>query len=87
MNEWNLGEKDKKGLKKKWEKAVLVGLVHQTQTEEQLEEFLDELAFLAMTAGAESVKRFTQKLPHPDRRTFIGSGKVEEIRQYIEALS
>lgn len=69
---------------KKEEKAVLVGLVHKDQTEQQLHEYLDELAFLAETAGATAVKRFTQKLPHPDSRTFIGKGKLEEIRQYIQ---
>ena len=53
----------------KEEKAVLVGLVHKDQTEQQLNEYLDELAFLAETAGAVAVKRFTQKLPHPDSRT------------------
>ncbi len=66
------------------ERAVLVGLVHKDQTEPQLQEYLDELAFLAETAGAVTVKRFTQKLPHPDSRTFIGKGKLEEIRQYIQ---
>jgi GTPase len=65
------------------EKAVLVGLVHKNQTETQVNEYLDELAFLAETAGAESVKRFTQKLPHPDSKTFVGKGKLEEIRQYV----
>ncbi len=68
----------------KEEKAVLVGLVHKVQTEQQLNEYLDELAFLAETAGAVAVKRFTQKLPHPDSRTFVGKGKLEEIRQYIQ---
>lgn len=68
----------------KEEKAVLVGLVHKDQTEQQLNEYLDELAFLAETAGAIAVKRFTQKLPHPDSRTFVGKGKLEEIRQYIQ---
>lgn len=66
------------------EKAVLVGLVHKLQTEQQLQEYLDELAFLAETAGATAVKQFYQKLPHPDSKTFIGKGKLEEIRQYIE---
>jgi len=75
---------DKKKVVHKEEKAVLVGLVHKDQTEEQLQEYLDELAFLAETAGAITVKRFTQKLPHPDTRTFIGKGKVEEIKKYIE---
>ena len=66
------------------ERAVLVGLVHKQQTEQQVVEYLDELAFLADTAGVETVKRFTQKLPHPDSKTFVGKGKVEEIRQFIQ---
>ena len=63
---------------------MLVGLVHKDQTEVQLQEYLDELAFLAETAGAITIKRFTQKLPHPDTKTFIGKGKLEEIKKYIE---
>src|SRR5438034_2836987 len=66
------------------EKAVLVGLVHKGQTEPQVQEYLDELAFLAETAGAVTVKRFTQKLAHPDSKTFVGKGKLEEIRDYIQ---
>ncbi|HEX7691188.1 MAG TPA: GTPase HflX [Sediminibacterium sp.] len=66
------------------EKTVLVGLVQQDQTAEQVTEYLDELAFLASTAGAVAVKRFTQKLPHPDSRTFVGKGKLEEIRNYLQ---
>ncbi len=66
------------------ERAVLVGLIYEQQNEEQLQEYLDELAFLAETAGAIAIKRFVQKLPHPDSKTFIGKGKLEEIRQYIE---
>lgn len=62
---------------------MLVGLVHKTQTETQVNEYLDELAFLAETAGAETIKRFTQKLPHPDSKTFVGKGKLEEIKQYV----
>ena len=65
------------------EKAILVGLVYQQQTEQQLKEFLAELAFLAETAGARAVKTFYQKLPHPDSKTFIGKGKLEEISAYI----
>src|SRR5918993_1565335 len=65
------------------ERAVLVGLIHKTQTEQQGQEYLDELAFLATTAGAVAVKRFTQKLQHPDSRTFVGKGKLEEIRDFI----
>ncbi len=83
--EWTLGQKDTKGLKKTTESAVLVGLVHKAQTEEQVQEYLDELEFLALTAGAESKKRFIQKLPHPDSRTFIGKGKLDEIQAYIES--
>lgn len=65
------------------EKAVLVGVILKDQTNEQAEEYLDELAFLAETAGATTVKRFTQKLAHPDSRTFVGKGKLEEIKQYV----
>lgn len=64
-------------------KAVLVGLIHKDQSEHLLNEYLDELAFLAETAGAIAVKRFTQRLPHPDSRTFVGKGKLEEIKRYI----
>jgi GTPase len=67
----------------KEEKAILVGVIQKTQTEEQVNEYLDELAFLAETAGAITVKRFTQKLLHPDSKTFIGKGKLEEIKNYI----
>ncbi len=65
------------------ENAVLVGLIQKEQTEEQVQEYLDELAFLAETAGAHTLKRFTQRLPHPDSRTFVGSGKLEEIKNYV----
>ena len=58
--------------------------MHKLQTEQQLKEYLEELAFLAETAGAKAVKTFYQKLPHPDSKTFIGKGKLEEIKQYIE---
>jgi len=67
------------------EKAVLVGLIHKTQTEEQVTEYLTELAFLAETAGAETLKTFTQKLQHPDSKTFVGKGKLEEIGEYVRA--
>jgi len=75
---------DKKNSIQKEERAVLVGMVHKEQTEQQVQEYLDELAFLAETAGAITVKRFTQKLPHPDPRTFVGKGKLEEIRLYVQ---
>lgn len=63
---------------------MLVGLVQKDQTETQVLEYLDELAFLAETAGAVTVKRFTQKLAHPDSRHFVGKGKLEEIKNYIQ---
>lgn len=63
---------------------MLVGLVHKDQTEQQVQEYLDELSFLAETAGAVTLKRFTQKLQHPDSRTFVGKGKLEEISNYVK---
>ncbi len=68
---------------KEQEKAILVGVVQKEQTEEQVTEYLDELSFLAETAGAVTTKRFTQKLQHPDSKTFVGKGKLEEIKNYI----
>lgn len=65
------------------EKAVLVGLITRLQDERKTNEYLDELAFLAETAGAEVAKRFTQKLDMPNSVTYIGKGKLEEIRDYI----
>ncbi len=67
------------------ERAVLVGLVQKDQTPEQVEEYLDELAFLALTAGAITVKRFTQKMERPDSKTFVGKGKLEEIKNYVQS--
>ncbi len=64
---------------------MLVGLIQKDQTEQQVNEYLDELAFLAETAGAVTVKRYTQKMLHPDSKTFLGKGKLEEIRKYIES--
>lgn len=66
------------------EKAVLVGLITQNQSEAKTAEYLDELSFLAETAGAEPVARFVQKLDYPNPRTYVGTGKLEEIRQYVE---
>lgn len=74
---------EKKQLKTGTENAILVGLVYKEQTEPMVNEYLDELAFLAETAGANAIKRFTQKLPHPDSKTFVGKGKLEEIRHFI----
>ena len=73
---------DKKQLKQE-QKTVLVGVVTGGQNEQQLNEYLDELAFLSETAGVIAVKRFIQKLPHPDSRTFVGKGKLQEIKQYL----
>ena len=69
----------------KVETAILVGLITQTQDERKTTEYLDELEFLAQTAGAEVVRRFTQKLPSPHSVTYVGKGKLEEIRDYILA--
>lgn len=69
---------------KQSETAVLVGLIMRNQSEELLKEYLDELEFLADTAGAKTLKRFTQKLDHPDRKYFVGSGKLEEINSYVK---
>jgi GTP-binding protein HflX len=74
---------EKKQLIAKEERAVLVGVILKEQTNEQSTEYLDELAFLAETAGATTVQRFTQKLAHPDSRTFVGKGKLEEIKNYL----
>ncbi len=66
------------------ERAVLVGLVNERQDESRVKEYLDELAFLADTAGAVTVKRFTQRLDYPNPRTFVGKGKLEEIKQFVD---
>ena len=75
---------DKKNIIEAEEPAILVGVVQKDQTDQQVQEYLDELAFLAETAGAVTVKRFTQKLQHPDSRTFVGKGKLEEIKNYVQ---
>jgi len=67
------------------ERAILVGLIYKTQTETMVNEYLTELNFLAETAGAVTLKRFVQKLPHPDSKTFLGKGKLEEIKEYVQA--
>ncbi len=69
---------------KKQETAILVGLINRTQDEEKAIEYLDELEFLADTAGAKILKRYTQRLEHPDPRTFIGSGKLNDIRNFVQ---
>ena len=65
------------------EKAIFVGVIKQGDNERQVNEYLDELEFLAETAGAEGKKRFIQKVDKPDSRTYIRSGKLEEIKAYI----
>lgn len=73
---------DRTNLFKEEEKAILVGVVHKDQKEQQVKEYLEELAFLATTAGAVAVKTFYQKLQHPDSKTYVGKGKLEEIKAY-----
>ncbi|HMW40026.1 MAG TPA: GTPase HflX [Saprospiraceae bacterium] len=80
---WNVDPKKKNGANPE-ERAVLVGIILPDQSEALVEEHLDELEFLALTAGAKTVRRFTQKLKSPDSRSYIGSGKLEEIRRYLE---
>lgn len=65
------------------EKTVLVGIITQDQTEDKLNEYLDELEFLTYTAGGEVVKRFMQKMERPNPKTFVGTGKIEEIEEYV----
>ncbi len=65
-------------------KAILIGIVSQEQNQEQVEEYLDELAFLSETAGTQPLRKFTQKLEQPNPKTFIGSGKLSEIKDYID---
>ena len=70
----------------KAETAILVGLITQQQDEAKTKEYLDELEFLADTAGAVTVKRFTQKVNGPNQTTYVGKGKLEEIKQYNKAI-
>jgi len=74
---------DKRTKKHSSERAVLIGLITLTQTKEQAIEYLEELTFLANTAGANPVKHFLQKLSYADPKTFIGKGKLEEVKQYV----
>src|SRR6056297_855371 len=75
---------DRLGMIKDEEKAVLVGIINQYQDERMVNDYLDELAFLVKTAGAETVKRFTQQLSTPNPGTFIGSGKLTEIQRFVK---
>lgn len=68
-----------------YEKTVLIGIITRDQNLEKSKEYLDELEFLTYTAGGEVIKRFTQKMDMPNSKTFIGTGKMEEVRQFIEA--
>jgi len=68
----------------KFEKTVVVGIVTQHQNEEKLNEYLDELEFLTYTAGGEVVKRFSQKMERPNPKTFLGTGKMDEINHYVK---
>jgi GTP-binding protein HflX len=67
-----------------FEKTVIVGIITQNQDEHKLAEYLDELEFLTYTAGGEVVKRFTQKMDRPNPKTFLGTGKMEEIQHYVK---
>ncbi len=67
----------------KYERVILVGLITRFQDEDKAKEYLDELEFLAQTAGAEAVKRYTQKLEKPDHKYFVGSGKLNEIKEFV----
>lgn len=75
---------EKKKLPVKELRAILIGIIYQHQTEEKLDEYLDELAFLAETAGIRTVKRYSQRLDKPLPGTFIGTGKIAEIQQWVE---
>ena len=70
--------------KQEAEKAVLIAINYPGQDERDTQEYIEELAFLSETAGVIPVKRFTQKLPQPDNRTFVGSGKIEEIANFVK---
>ncbi|TDD78262.1 GTPase HflX [Flavobacterium caseinilyticum] len=67
-----------------FEKTAIVGIVTQNQSEEKLREYLDELEFLTFTAGGQVVKRFSQKMERPNPKTFVGTGKIEEIHQFVK---
>ena len=84
MAEWNVGKEKSKGFATEEEFCILVGVVTKDQTLAQVEEYLDELDFLAQTAGAITKHRVLQKLAHPDSKTFIGKGKLEEIKEYLD---
>lgn len=75
---------DKQNLFETSENTILVGVIHNHQTEQQVAEYMEELAFLASTAGAVTDKKIVQRLQHPDSKTYVGKGKLEEIKRYAE---
>jgi GTP-binding protein HflX len=81
---WKVGKEEKKGIRKEIEHCILIGVIDEKHTESQVLEYLEELRFLAETAGASADKIFTQKLDHPNVKTYVGSGKLDEIKEYIE---
>ena len=84
MSEWDISRKKMSGIAKKEERAILVGVVKSDQSKELVEEYLNELEFLALTAGAITIKRFVQSVKSVNSRTFVGQGKAEEIELYVE---
>jgi GTP-binding protein HflX len=85
MSEWNVGDTQKSALKRGIETAVLVGVIRDGDTVEMVEEYLTELEFLAETAGAKTLLKVTQRLSKLNSATFIGSGKLQEIQEFVEA--
>ena len=77
-------EKNQSTIKNKIETAVLIGVITSDQTEEMTKEFIDELEFLAHTAGAVTKRKFLQRLDKPHNKTYIGKGKLEEVKQYVD---
>jgi GTP-binding protein HflX len=82
--DWNTSKQKNTGLRKDKERAIVIGLITKGMEERTMSDYLDELEFLALTAGADVIKRFTQKLTNPKSKLFLGEGKVEEIGEYIE---
>lgn len=82
--DWNVSKSQNSGLQTDQEYAVLIAVAQGQQRKELVDEHLDELEFLALTAGALTRERFVQRLAHPDTRTFIGKGKLEEIKAFID---
>ena len=72
-------------IESKGESAVLIGVITSQQTEELAKEYIEELAFLAETSGAETKRKFLQRVDRPNSKTYIGSGKIKEIKEYIDA--